>query len=565
MYHHKCELRTDSISQLPKEFPDSPWYFRLKRKLKKLCLVSVDHPFVFKYLKSNAAVKAESRRQVKESSKLIIHPLSKFRKHWDILIFHMMFIHQMLTAFAIGYFVDMERLTLESLMFIDIFVCFILLIEVIVQFRTGYIIIETNAIILKPNSIARKYLRTLAPDLICCIPFIYLTSWIIEERNASINGSTVILMCFLLAFNVYHFNRLLFYFSTIPIMLKLSKKGSIIMTLCLRSLFLWHWAACVRRLVPLYIVENPVDNEEWLMEKSISKFRFRRTRSEILDDFKYEGIENLILDDMKEIFSNYTIMNKYTRSMMITLKLALQSGYGTETSDSIYNMLMTTFIMFVGWIYSTYVLILISNIIMAASISENKFEEMSNELDAFCESKELSKELTQKIKIFHKCKFQKHYFNEKAIKQSTPLLLRKEILVHSCAHLVSKVPLFKDLPILVLENIISCLKLEIYFPNDVIIQADKTGDSMFFIAYGTAAIITSSGQRLGTIADGSHFGEIALLVKGQKRIASVVALEMCEVYKLSYRDFRKVIEPHSDLLLRMERTALERIKAFEVK
>lgn len=66
-------------------------------------------------------------------------------------------------------------------------------------------------------------------------------------------------------------------------------------------------------------------------------------------------------------------------------------------------------------------------------------------------------------------------------------------------------------------------------------------------------------MQLATIVDGSHFGEISLLIKGQVRIASVVALEMCEIYKLSQKDFRKILGSHEDLLREMEQTAVDRI------
>lgn len=140
-------------------------------------------------------------------------------------------------------------------------------------------------------------------------------------------------------------------------------------------------------------------------------------------------------------------------------------------------------------------LILISNVFMASANSENKFEEMSLEIRAFCKAKNLSKPLTDKIKKFYRYKFQTHYFNETAINSSTPANLRKEIMMQSCSTLVAKVPLFQEIPQLLLENIISCLTLEVYFPNDVIIKADTMGDSMYFIAFGTAAIFSSSGEK----------------------------------------------------------------------
>lgn len=300
----------------------------------------------------------------------------------------------------------------------------------------------------------------------------------------------------------------------------------------------------------------------------------------------HSEVETVLITEIDENLLDYTLFNSYTRSSLTTLKLIIQSGYYYESSDSIYNMLLTIVLVSCGWIYCSYILILVSNIIIAGANSENKFEEMSTEIEAFCDAKKVSPRLRTRIQTHFKYKFQQHYFNEEAIRQSTPANLSKEILMHSCANLVTKAPLFKEVPQLLLENIVNCLKLEIFFANDVIIEAGSIGDSMYFIAFGTAAIysasgeifhfsllnnnkfnayLTHSGKLLGTVNDGAHFGEVSLLIKGQKRIANVVALEMCECYKLSQKDFRKVIEPHANILHQMKQIALERIKIVSIQ
>lgn len=179
---------------------------------------------------------------------------------------------------------------------------------------------------------------------------------------------------------------------------------------------------------------------------------------------------------------------------MMTLKFALQSGYGEESSNSVYNMLMSCFIMIGGWLYMTYLIVLVSNVYMASDSSENKLEEMSREIDEFCDEKRLSHALRTKIKEFFRYKFTLQYFDDDAIKDSMPASLRKEIMMQSCSNLVHKVALFQEIPQLLIENIISCLKFEVYFPKDVIIKANTIGESMYFLAYGTAAIVTSSGK-----------------------------------------------------------------------
>lgn len=59
--------------------------------------------------------------------------------------------------------------------------------------------------------------------------------------------------------------------------------------------------------------------------------------------------------------------------------------------------------------------------------------------------------------------------------------------------------------------------------------------------------------------DGSYFGEIALLVADERRVASVVAIDVCEVYRIDRKDFRQCIAVHSELFAEIERIAIERV------
>ncbi|KAG5684426.1 hypothetical protein PVAND_013660 [Polypedilum vanderplanki] len=555
---HECKLLRDSISHLPKLLPSASWFERLKRSINKWLLVSINHPEVFSYLKSSTAIEKESKRQV-EAGHIIIHPLSDFKKYWNILIFVFILSHLLMTAFTIGFYTDMTNYQNAVMTLVDVICCFILWIEICIHFRTGYIISETNEIVINPKAIAKNYFFTyFIFDAICSLPYALFMMWVIREEFATINGGTIIYMFFLFSISIYRFNRILCYYTSIPIMLKLSENTSNVVVICIRTFYLWHWASCIRRLIPLYVEKNPIYSLNWHEAEIESKFHVSRVH--LIHDRDFSNVENVILDNLYEILSNYTLLNKYTRTMMITLKLGLQSGYGSETADSVLNMLMTSFIILAGWVYCSYVLIVVSNIIMASSISTTKFQDLISEIKVYADNKKLSRELRMKMIMFVEKKFQKNYFNEEAIKQSTAVCLRKEIQINACSNLVARVPLFKEIPDLLLEDIIGCLQFEIYFPQDIIIQAETTGDSMYFIAYGTAAILSTRGRRLQILSDGSHFGEISLLIRGQKRTATVQALELCEVYKLSYKDFRKVIEPHKNILKRLEDIARERIR-----
>lgn len=60
------------------------------------------------------------------------------------------------------------------------------------------------------------------------------------------------------------------------------------------------------------------------------------------------------------------------------------------------------------------------------------------------------------------------------------------------------------------------------------------------------------------LTDGSNFGEVSIVMKEVKRIATVVAVDSCELYLLSRVDFERVINPYPDLYNRICKIAEDR-------
>lgn len=50
------------------------------------------------------------------------------------------------------------------------------------------------------------------------------------------------------------------------------------------------------------------------------------------------------------------------------------------------------------------------------------------------------------------------------------------------------------------------------------------------------------------------------MMKDELRVASVIAVEVCEVYKLERKDFVKAIYPYPDLLDNIQRIAADRME-----
>lgn len=62
------------------------------------------------------------------------------------------------------------------------------------------------------------------------------------------------------------------------------------------------------------------------------------------------------------------------------------------------------------------------------------------------------------------------------------------------------------------------------------------------------------------LQDGAYFGEIALLMKDRKRISTIIALEICETYRLDRKYFRRSFSANIELFQKFEKIANERME-----
>lgn len=89
--------------------------------------------------------------------------------------------------------------------------------------------------------------------------------------------------------------------------------------------------------------------------------------------------------------------------------------------------------------------------------------------------------------------------------------------------------------------IITKLVGELFLPNDVIIKAGSLADCIYFLLTGTCSVLTPSGREVCHLESGSYFGELALLSKDNKRTADVIAIEICQVFRLDAVSFKKYL------------------------
>ncbi|KAG5319833.1 HCN4 protein, partial [Pseudoatta argentina] len=190
--------------------------------------------------------------------------------------------------------------------------------------------------------------------------------------------------------------------------------------------------------------------------------------------------------------------------------------------------------------------------------SKIKYQDVVAEVKQYMKRRQLPYVTQRRILSYYEYCFQQQYFSEAEILNNLSSLMREEIGMHGCRKLVENVTFFNNLPLALITRIDDLLKSEIFLPNDIIVRVNEPGNCMYFIASGTVAIYTITGKEVCHLEDGAHFGEIALVMLNERRVASVVAVEICELYRLDRADFARTVHPYPMLWEQVKKIALER-------
>ncbi|KAI5634411.1 cyclic nucleotide-binding domain-containing protein [Phthorimaea operculella] len=188
-----------------------------------------------------------------------------------------------------------------------------------------------------------------------------------------------------------------------------------------------------------------------------------------------------------------------------------------------------------------------------------RYQELMNQVEKYMKQKQFPAAMKSRVREFYKYRYQERYFRESLAMASLSEQLRNEITLDTCHKLIEKVSLFEGLPPSVVGSVLGCLHPEVYLPNDLVTRAGDVGDCMYFIACGTVAVYSMKGAEVCHLDDGAHFGEVALLMKDHKRIATVIAIEITQVYRLDQSDFQDFIMSYEELYVRIEKMASKRM------
>jgi hypothetical protein len=147
---------------------------------------------------------------------------------------------------------------------------------------------------------------------------------------------------------------------------------------------------------------------------------------------------------------------------------------------------------------------------------------------------------------------------EDVLLQDLPAPLRLEILLHLARELLATVPLFRHCSPALRNVLVMALRAETYTPGSLVVREGEIGRAIFFLSRGRAEILMGENEeKCGLLEDGDYFGDISLLL-GEKRTASVRALDFCEVFVLEGDEYRRIREDYPELAKVMKMVSSDR-------
>lgn len=525
---HSCEIVTDSQSCLPKLPPQASSNKKFVRWMRKKLMVSRGNPRTRMFMKSQAATKAEKRRQL-QCSWFIIHPFSQFSIYREIIMCFVWIVVFTVEPLIIAFFPQLES-DANQLSYLLVFTDVCTTLNMVICFVTGYHVTKTKEIVLSRRKIAKHYLHTyFTIDLAMSLPSSTVMSGIFHVHDSKILITTAIFQ----AIGFCRLGTMLVYFRQITLQLGMTDMLHEFLCVLLMTALILHWFACAVYLIPsiMYYNTGDVKNTSWTFQANMSPNH-----------------------------TQYHMWHLYSESYLMSLSHFLTSGHGYYVTTAIEEEALFCLIYLTGLFYIGYIIAVVFEMIGSTRAAESKYEEIIHQLDEYMRDKQLPHDLRKRLLLYYKSRFHMRYFRETVILSALSEQQRTELFLFSCKELIENAKIFQSIPKSFMGTLMSSLKNEVYLTNDVIIKAGAKAEYMFFIDKGTVAEVLSTGKEIRHLEDGEHFGEMHLVLKeaSGKKLVNYVAVEVTECYRLEKKDLFYCMSQHEEFASRLKKEAREK-------
>ncbi|CAF3870877.1 unnamed protein product [Adineta steineri] len=476
---------------------------------------------------------AGSSRRIGE--RFIILHYSPFKAVWDWVVILLVLYTGIITPYTISFLSDedqkrtnlnaqaatrqfnRERTSIHALILIDVLVDMVFILDILISFRTTFVLKETNEVITSPILIAKHFVidnwRRFGADILGALP------WDILFYGNGSHSTMRLANCFKLA-------RLLRLIEFIGNFQNSEYSSAVLVFLMLLFAIAAHWLACIFHFIAILERPNLLVKYSWL-DHLAEKY-----------EMPYLANDTLSGPDLK---------SKYLTALFFAMTSLTSVGFGNVAANTNGEKLFSILSMLAGSFLSASILGSVTTIIIKLYQGAEELKEMKQSIDDFIKHHRINKLLAKRMED----SFEHEWKNTKGIDMNSilktfPECIQADICLHLNRELLNNCPVFEDADEICLRALALLFKSTHIPPGDTLIHQGDILHSIYFVRGGQVEIFQNN-ELLVILGRNDTFGENPCNSTTLGKARCVVrGLTYCTLNTIDRDDLLNVFQLHPD-------------------
>jgi len=201
----------------------------------------------------------------------------------------------------------------------------------------------------------------------------------------------------------------------------------------------------------------------------------------------------------------------------------LAISFGIVAPERMTELFATLFSMLLGATLNAVLIASLTSIMADGDASERAYRAKLDEVNQYMTATRIPHSIRTKIRSYLELRFpQRRSFDESGILGEISRPLREEVCKHLCRRILASLYVIETGEPGLAGAISQALDRQVYVAFDCIIRQGEQNDSMYFIDKGFVDVLsTQTSEPVTTLGPLSFFGEVALVSKTKRAVATV--------------------------------------------